>query len=112
MLRFTIRDVLWLTLVVGLAVGWWVDRGKRIEQQAETALQLKQATLQLRQSLNQQALLRSIVIELAGAMRDDGWMVSITPNGAGGYTLSPMQNWESREEVAFKFNQANPLPSD
>jgi len=26
MLRFTIRDVLWLTLVVGLAVGWWVDR--------------------------------------------------------------------------------------
>ena len=27
MLRFTIRDVLWLTLVVGLVVGWWVDRG-------------------------------------------------------------------------------------
>jgi len=24
-LRFTIRDLLWLTLVVGLAVGWWVD---------------------------------------------------------------------------------------
>ena len=29
MLRFTIRDVLWLTLVVGLAVGWWVDRQRR-----------------------------------------------------------------------------------
>ena len=28
MLRFTIRDVLWLTLVVGLVVGWWVDRGR------------------------------------------------------------------------------------
>jgi hypothetical protein len=25
MLRFTIRDVLWLTVVVGLAVGWWLD---------------------------------------------------------------------------------------
>ena len=24
-MRFTIRDVLWLTLVVGLVVGWWVD---------------------------------------------------------------------------------------
>jgi hypothetical protein len=24
-LRFTIRDLLWLTLVVGLAVGWWLD---------------------------------------------------------------------------------------
>jgi hypothetical protein len=26
MFRFTIRDVLWLTVVVGLAVGWWIDR--------------------------------------------------------------------------------------
>jgi hypothetical protein len=25
MLRFTIRDVLWLTVVVGLATGWLVD---------------------------------------------------------------------------------------
>src|SRR5262245_1335057 len=24
MFRFTIRDVLWLTVVVGLAVGWWL----------------------------------------------------------------------------------------
>ena len=26
MFRFTIRDVLWLTVVVGMGVGWWVDR--------------------------------------------------------------------------------------
>jgi hypothetical protein len=25
MFRFTIRDVLWLTVVVGLAVGWWLE---------------------------------------------------------------------------------------
>ena len=25
MFRFTIRDVLWLTMVAGLACGWWVD---------------------------------------------------------------------------------------
>lgn len=25
MFRFTIRDVLWLTVVVGLAVGWGID---------------------------------------------------------------------------------------
>jgi hypothetical protein len=25
MLRFTIRDVLWLTVVVGLALGWWQE---------------------------------------------------------------------------------------
>ena len=26
MFRFTIRDVLWLTVVVAMGVGWWVDR--------------------------------------------------------------------------------------
>ena len=25
MFRFTIRDVLWLTVVVGMAIGWWRD---------------------------------------------------------------------------------------
>jgi hypothetical protein len=26
-LRFSIRDLLWLTVVVALAAGWWVDHG-------------------------------------------------------------------------------------
>jgi hypothetical protein len=26
MFRFTIRDVLWLTVVVAMAAGWWMDR--------------------------------------------------------------------------------------
>jgi hypothetical protein len=30
MCRFTIRDVLWLTVVAALSVSWWVDN-KRIE---------------------------------------------------------------------------------
>ena len=29
MFRFTIRDVLWLTVVVALGVGWWADRRAR-----------------------------------------------------------------------------------
>jgi hypothetical protein len=34
-MRFTIRDLLWLTLVVALGVAWWVDRraqAKRIDE--------------------------------------------------------------------------------
>jgi hypothetical protein len=27
-MRFTIRDLLWLTVVVGLGVAWWVDRSR------------------------------------------------------------------------------------
>ena len=30
MFRFTIRDVLWLTVVVGLTLSWWID-SRRIE---------------------------------------------------------------------------------
>ena len=29
MFRFSIRDVLWLTVVVGLAVGWYCDRTRQ-----------------------------------------------------------------------------------
>ena len=29
MLRFSIRDVLWLTVVVALAVGWWLELRNR-----------------------------------------------------------------------------------
>jgi hypothetical protein len=28
MFRFTIRDVLWLTALVGALAGWWVDRSR------------------------------------------------------------------------------------
>jgi hypothetical protein len=34
-LRFTIRDLLWLTLVVALAVGWWVDHEHDAQRLAE-----------------------------------------------------------------------------
>jgi len=30
MFRFTIRDVLWLTVVVALGVGWWADRTAKV----------------------------------------------------------------------------------
>ena len=29
--RFTIRDLLWLTLVVAMSVGWWLDHRRRNE---------------------------------------------------------------------------------
>lgn len=32
MFRFTIRDMLWVTVVVALGVGWWVDRSRLSNQ--------------------------------------------------------------------------------
>jgi len=32
MFRFTIRDVLWLTALVGVSVGWWADHRQQSDQ--------------------------------------------------------------------------------
>jgi hypothetical protein len=32
--RFSIRDLLWLTAVVALAVGWWLDHSSMVHQAA------------------------------------------------------------------------------
>jgi hypothetical protein len=45
MFRFTIRDVLWLTVVVALGVGWWLDRSAvawRYEQSVSTMARLRE----------------------------------------------------------------------
>ena len=36
MFRFTIRDVLWLTVVVALAAGWWIDH-RQLRQEVSRA---------------------------------------------------------------------------
>jgi len=46
MFRFTIRDVLWLTVVVGLGVGWWADRWRsELTHDRDTQQLLQQESL-------------------------------------------------------------------
>ena len=40
-MKFSIRDLLWLTVVVALAVGWWVDRGSFSARTARYGERLK-----------------------------------------------------------------------
>lgn len=42
MFRFTIRDVLWLTVVVAASVAWWIEReARRDEHQNAMSWQLR-----------------------------------------------------------------------
>lgn len=46
MIRFTIRDVLWLTVLASVLVAWWVDDSAlrtRLEVQAVEVKELKEA---------------------------------------------------------------------
>jgi hypothetical protein len=46
MFRFSIRDVLWLTVMVALVMAWWVDRSRLASRAKETeSFQALSATL-------------------------------------------------------------------
>ena len=51
MLRFTIRDVLWLTLVVALMLGWGVDRGRLADRLAATNTTMRTQEYHLEEAL-------------------------------------------------------------
>ena len=42
MFRFTIRDVLWLTVVVAMGVGWWVDKRHAVRAANEKSEALRE----------------------------------------------------------------------
>jgi hypothetical protein len=44
MLRFTIRDVLWLTALVAMGVGWWTTHVRIVSRLAESERREKSAT--------------------------------------------------------------------
>ena len=54
MFRFTIRDMLWLTVIVALLLGWWLERARsqgqarRIERLEGEVQQVGEAILQKR----------------------------------------------------------------
>ena len=44
-LRFSIRDLLWLTLVVALAVGWWLDHAQSARIKDEFEMKMLEAQI-------------------------------------------------------------------
>jgi cell division protein FtsB len=70
MFRFTIRDVLWLTVVVALAVGWWIDQD-RIRRQRAALQASEQALVDEREKLRTEVqLLQALPLRQAQARFD------------------------------------------
>jgi hypothetical protein len=97
-MRFTIRDVLLVMVIVGLAVGWWIDRDRirrdgQALKTAEKALADEVAKLQalpLKQAL---AMLRVAEAELAS-------MQDIKQKHPGALSDAEMRILEAKVEVA------------
>jgi hypothetical protein len=45
--RFSIRDLLWLTALVAMAAGWWLDHRRVQTQNAEIQAKYKQLEIKL-----------------------------------------------------------------
>ena len=66
-LSFTLRDVFWLTLVVGMSVGWWMEgrRGASIQSELND---LRPKHEKLRRDAR-------IMLDALNAPREGGWAV-------------------------------------
>jgi len=61
MFRFTIRDVLWLMVAVGLGVGWWISYTRGESERREIALERDQVA-RISVSQEQQLMLIEYVL--------------------------------------------------
>jgi hypothetical protein len=79
MFRFSIRDVLWLTVVVGLVAGWWADR-----------IQLREFARQLSDQLDQEkgkAVIFRVGTNEQPLLRGQKAMIFVTEEGSAGIQM-------------------------
>ena len=57
-MKFSIRDLMWVTVVVSLVLGWWVDRSRLARQQANDSqwLDYFRSELELTQKARDEAM--------------------------------------------------------
>jgi hypothetical protein len=104
MFKFTIRDLFWLTLVVAMALCWWIDRGR-------LATELRVAREELDESPWKWHCWKTAAIGFATVMREEGWYTKLDEDGSGwGYT-TPDAFIHTPDRVR-ELNAANPLPSN
>ena len=82
-MKFSIRDLLLVTVIVALAVGWGVDRfraNKRVQEANRKVDEKEWALLQWQMS----------VVQLRDILRSEGWSVEIDEQG-GADIESPLR---------------------
>ena len=81
-MRFTIRDLLWLTVVVALGLGWWVHQRRLRGELEQSQSRLSEQTMR---TISKQ----QTVENLTRAIELSGGKVSLGEGGGGSVTLPP-----------------------
>ena len=98
MFRFTIREMLLLTLSVAIAVGWWINR-RQLQSELREAARYKTSAERW----------HYMSLYLADAMRERDWYVRMNDDASSASVTPPSQDEKVRENLR-KLNNANPLP--
>ena len=96
-MRFSIRDLLWLTLVIAMAFGWWIDRQRLL---ADSQVVIDRANeLAMTYNLSVQALEKTLA--------DDGYTVTCDFDSLKVTVLWPKQANGFVRHRTFSINPAN-----
>jgi hypothetical protein len=74
MFRFSIRDVLWLTVVAALVALWWVERTRALKQIEQLTVSLSAVETRLAEAED--------LLEFEGVVMKDGSTIHTTPEHA------------------------------
>jgi hypothetical protein len=74
MFRFTIRDVLWLTVVAALAVGWWIDRCTQLSSVKELQRANEALSVEAREQADKAEEAWRILTETVNTAADLNWL--------------------------------------
>ena len=101
MFRFSIRELILLTTIAGLAMGWIVSY-------RQMSAEVKRAQEERGVCYGSAEKWRKIALEFGHLMRKDGWYVTVKDNGMGhGYT----HRKNISQETADQLNSSAPLAS-
>lgn len=107
-LRYSIRECLFVTSLVALALGWWVDHQQLAKDLSKANVELAAATdngIHCQQSVD---WWKDLALGLARLMREDGWHVHIDEK----WTLWGYAHRKNlSRKQANEMNNAEPLPS-
>ena len=101
MFRFSIREVMMATAIVGLFIGWLVNR-------QQLATELRQTKREMGRYHHSAELWREIALKFGHEMQTDGWYVRIDDDGTG---WSLTSRTSLTREQASKLNSKEPLAS-
>ena len=98
MFRFTIRDVLWLTVVAALAIGWLVDQD-RIRRQTKALRASEEYYLVAAERLQSMSLERAQKV-LAVEEAELASMLEIKQRNPGAVSDNELRRFQAKVEVA------------